>query len=162
MSRAESDTGVAGGKFLTFFLDEEEFGLEILKVREIIGLQSITAIPETPGYVRGVMNLRGQMIAVTDLRLRFDLDAKEDTEATCIIVVEAHGSEIGVVVDEVSEVVEIPAGYVEPAPDLGGTEGERHLLGMARHEDRVRMLLDIEAVFSKNDLDRVETADAVA
>ena len=107
-----------GGKYLTFGLAKEEYGLEILKVRQIIGYMEITAVPQTPEYVKGVINLRGQIIPVTDLRLRFGMEAINVTEETCIIVVEAaHNDrtfEAGIMVDRVQEVLDIAGENIEP------------------------------------------------
>src|ERR1700759_4745255 len=120
MSQTIDATAAKGGKYLTFALGKEEYGLEILKVREIIGYMDITAVPRTPSYVRGVINLRGQVISVVDLRAKFDMDRAERTEQTCIIVVEINrdGRKLntGIVVDKVSEVLNIASEAVEEAP----------------------------------------------
>lgn len=149
----ESETGAAraGGKFLTFFLADEEYGLEILKVREIIGLLPITRVPRTPESIRGVINLRGKVIPVVDLRSRFGLPAVEASERTCIIVVQANGVEFGVVVDQVSEVADVAAEDVEDAPAFGAQMDTAFLLGIAKSGDRVKLLLDIDRVLSSEE-----------
>ena len=141
-------TSFEGGKFLGFFLGQEEYGLEILKVREINGLLPITRVPRTPHAVRGVINLRGKVIPVMDLRVHFGMERADDTEQTCIIVVQAHGAEFGLVVDRVSEVASIDAADVEIAPEFGAEVDTTFLLGMAKTEGRVRLLLDLDKVLT--------------
>lgn len=140
------------GKFLTFSLDQELYGLEILKVREINGMMTITHIPRTPDYVKGVINLRGKVIPVLDLRLKFGLPAAEWTEETCIIVVEVDGMEMGIIVDQVSEVQDIAADSIEDPPALGTQVDTTFILGMGKNEDRVTILLDIDKVMTQEDL----------
>ena len=138
------------GKYLTFMLDEEEYGVGILKVKEIIGMMPITAVPQTPGFVKGVINLRGKVIPVVDLRLKFGMQPMEYTERTCIIVVEIAGKnntiQIGTVVDAVSEVLNIKAEDVEETPSFGSTLDTGYILGMAKIEGGVKILLDIDQV----------------
>lgn len=141
-----------GGKFLTFFLDEEEYGLEILKVQEIIGLMSITRVPRTPDFVRGVINLRGKVIPIVELRTKFHMETVEDTEQTCIIVVQTQGVQFGVVVDRVSEVVDLDSGSIEDAPEFGAEIDTRYILGMGKTGSRVRILVDIDRVLSREEL----------
>jgi purine-binding chemotaxis protein CheW len=144
------------GKYLTFLLGDESYGLEILKVQEIIGLQSITRIPRTPEYVRGVINLRGKVIPVIDLRLRFSMEAAEESRKTCIIVVQVSKAEssvtMGIVVDEVSEVLEIAAEEIEPAPSFGTQVETSFILGMAKTESAVKILLDIDKIMSEEEM----------
>jgi purine-binding chemotaxis protein CheW len=151
----------AGGKFLTFCLAGEEYGLEILKVHEIIGMMSITSVPRTPEHVRGVINLRGKVIPVVDLRLKFRMDSEEQTAKTCIIVVQANGIETGIVVDSVSEVLDILTEDIEDAPSFGATVNSDYILGIGKSEGRVKLLLDIDSVLSMEDVARL-TAAAVA
>jgi purine-binding chemotaxis protein CheW len=150
-------TGVAaktsvGGKFLTFFLAGEEYGIEILKVREIIGLMPITRVPNAPPTVCGVINLRGKVIPVMELRLSFGLDTIEATEQTCIIVVQAGGTEFGIVVDRVSEVANVADQDIEDAPSFGEDSNTEYLLGIAKAGGRVKLLLDIDRVLSSSEL----------
>lgn len=140
------------GKYLTFMLAKETYGLEILKVREIIGLMGITAVPQTPEYVKGVINLRGKVIPVMDLRLKFAMDEAEHTEETCIIVVQVGELEMGVIVDRVSEVLDIAAEDIEDAPQFGSDVDTRFILGMGKAGGRVSILLNIDKVVSTDEL----------
>jgi len=155
----ETEAGVAtavagedrGGKYLTFRLAEEEYGLEILKVREIMGMLDITAVPRTPDFVRGVINLRGNVIPVIDLRLKFGMQAIEQTEETCIIVVDVEGMEMGIVVDRVSEVLDIVAEGIQEAPSFGVSVDTDFILGIGKVNDRVTILLNISKVLTSAD-----------
>ncbi|HEY3295337.1 MAG TPA: chemotaxis protein CheW [bacterium] len=137
------------GKYLTFVLANEEYGLEILKVREIIGSMSTTAVPGMPPYVKGVINLRGKVIPVIDLRLKFGMEGTEQTAETCIIVVDVQGNLIGVRVDQVSEVLDIHGDEIEDAPNVGVAIQNDHLLGMAKTKGRVKILLEISKVLTE-------------
>lgn len=145
------------GKYLTFALGAEEYGLEILKVREIIGHMAITAVPQTPEYVKGVINLRGQVIPVVDIRALFGMDSKEITEETCIIVVEVWRANrtfnTGVVVDQVSEVLDIRGESIEEAPQLGTSVNTDFIMGMGKVNDSVKILLDIDKVLDCSELE---------
>lgn len=144
------------GKYLTFALAHEEYGLEILKVREIIGYMDITAVPQTPSHIRGVINLRGQVIPVVDLRTKFGMETAEVTEQTCIIVVEITQSgrkfNTGIVVDRVQEVLDIAGNDIEEAPQFGGSVDTDFILGMAKIGDSVKILLDIDRVLAGGDI----------
>jgi len=144
------------GKYLTFQLAEEGYGIGILKVREIIGMLPVTPVPQTPHFLKGVINLRGQVIPVVDLRLKFGLMEEEYTERTSIIVVEVKGLAnnipIGIVVDMVSEVINISAGAIEPAPTFGSTIKTSYILGMAKTDSGVKILLNIDQVLSAEEL----------
>ena len=139
-----------GGKYLTFALGAEEYGIEILKVREIVGCLDITAVPRTPPHVRGVVNLRGQVISVVDLRSTFGMEPAPRTDQTCIIVIETRrdGRKVccGVVVDRVREVLNVPADQVEDAPEFGGAVSPDFILGMGKVGQSVKILLDIDKV----------------
>jgi len=144
-----------GGKYLTFALGKEEYAVEILKVREIIGYMEITAVPRTPQYVRGVINLRGQVISVMDLRAKFGMDSAEATEQTCIIVVEIrqggpNGRKLstGIIVDRVSEVLDIKEENIEDPPSFGSSVETDFILGMGKIGKTVKILLDIDKVIS--------------
>jgi purine-binding chemotaxis protein CheW len=149
-------TLAAGGKYLTFGLGAEEYGLEILKVREIFGCMEITAVPHTPPHVKGVINLRGQVISVIDLRSRFGMPSIEKTDRTCIIVVELAAKSrrinIGIIVDRVSEVLNIPQAQIEDAPSFGIHVDTRFILGMGKIGQQVKILLDIDHVMGHNEL----------
>ena len=140
------------GKYLTFALGPEEYGLEILKVREIIGYMEITAVPQTPEHVKGVINLRGQVIPVIDLRAKFGMETAEVTEQTCIIVVETsrgdHKFSTGIVVDRVQEVLDIAGENIEEAPQFGSSVNTDFILGMGKISDSVKILLDIDKVLA--------------
>jgi len=141
------------GKYLTFTLSNEEYGLEILKIKEIIGMMDITSVPKTPEFVKGVINLRGKVIPVIDLRLKFGMSAKEYDARTCIIVVEVADTkgqslQVGIVVDSVSEVVNLKGEQIEPSPSFGATLDTEYILGMAKVDKLVVILLDINRVLA--------------
>ena len=144
------------GKYLTFSLAGEEYGIGILKVKEIIGMMPITVVPQTPSYIKGVINLRGKVIPVIDLRLKFSIAAAEFTERTCIIVVEiaAAGRTIlmGIVVDSVSEVLNIKAADIEATPSFGTRLDTEYILGMAKSGGSIKILLDIDKILSSAEL----------
>ena len=150
------------GKYLTFTLADEEYGIGILKIREIIGMMSITSVPQTPPFVKGVINLRGKVIPVVDLRLRFGMQEIEYTERTCIIVVEIEGQtvtvQIGIVVDAVSEVLNIKGEDIEDTPTFGTKLDTEYILGMAKMEGSVKILLDIDRVLSAEEVTALEKA----
>ena len=147
------------GKYLTFKLGVEEYGLEILKVQEIIKMMDITRVPRTPAFVRGVINLRGKVIPVVDLRLKFGMESRETTDKTCVIVVQAAQASaasgsvtMGTIVDEVSEVLNISNAQIEPAPEFGTSVNTDFILGMGKVAKKVVMLLDIDKVLSSGEL----------
>jgi purine-binding chemotaxis protein CheW len=148
------------GKYLTFAIGKEEFGVGVLKVREIMGIQDITAVPQTPPYLKGVINLRGKVIPVIDLRLKFGLPSIEYTQRTCIIVVQVKSGStlllMGIVVDEVSEVITMAAGDIEDTPDFGAHVATNYILGMAKIKDKVKILLDINEVLTSQELHGIE------
>ena len=144
------------GKYLTFSLAEEEYGIGILKIKEIIGMLPITSVPQTPEFVKGVVNLRGKVIPVMDLRLRFGMMSIDYTERTCIIVVEIAGQSgtilVGIVVDAVSEVLNIKGDDIEKTPTFGTKLNTDYILGMAKMEGGVKILLNIDQVLSSDEL----------
>ncbi len=144
------------GKFLTFILGEEIYGIEILKAREIIGLMDITTVPQTPDYMKGVINLRGKVIPVIDLRLKFSLQEEEHTKETCVIVVEVNGTSIGLIVDSVSEVSDIRGEEIEKAPSFGQGIDTSFIMGLGKVKDKIIILLNIETVLSSEELEVVE------
>lgn len=143
-------------KYLTFQLGREEFGIRVLTVREIMGMQEITAVPQTPGHIKGVINLRGKVVPVIDLRLKFGLPEAEYNQRTCIIVTQIQGEAglvlMGVIVDGVSEVLNFAPSDIEDTPDFGDGVANQYLLGMAKVKGKVKILLDIERVLSAQDL----------
>ncbi len=144
------------GEYLTFALANEEYGLEILKVREIIGYIDVTALPQTPSHIKGVINLRGQVIPVIDLRSKFGMATADVTEQTCIIVVEitqqGRKFNTGIVVDRVQEVLDIAGKDIEEAPQFGASVKTDFILGMGKIGDRVKILLDIDKVLGREEL----------
>jgi len=154
--------GAGAGKYLTFGLGDEVYGLEILKVQEIIGLMRVTRVPGLPEVIRGVVNLRGKVIPVVDLRRQFSMESKEDTERTCIIVVrvwrEGQAVTVGLIVDDVSEVLAITEGQLEAVPRFSGDVETAFLLGMAKIAQRVVMLLDVDRILSSTQLWAIPSA----
>src|SRR5690606_31040101 len=131
-----------GGKYLTFFLAGEEYGIEILKVHEIIGMLPITRVPRTPAFILGVVNLRGRVIPTIDLRLKFGMEPKEASRETCIVVVQAAGTQIGVVVDRVSDVLDVAADEVEDVPGFGADVDTSCPQGVVKTVGRGRVLAE--------------------
>lgn len=163
---AEPDSGIPNqsqraGKYLIFHLGREEFGAHVLKVREILGIQEITEVPHTPVYVKGVINLRGKVIPVVDLRLKFGLPKAEYTTRTCIIVVQIQHENslvfMGVIVDGVAEVLTLHPADIEDTPDFGNGVSTPYLLGMAKIKGKVKILLDIDQVLNSQELQGLDT-----
>lgn len=148
------------GKYLIFHLGEEEFGIQVQKVREIMGVQDITQVPQTPPHVKGVINLRGKVIPVVDLRLKFDMPAREYTQRTCIIVVQVPGTRssmlMGIVVDGVVEVLNVAGADVEDTPSFGTEVEVPYVMGLAKLKGKVKILLDIEQVMTARELARLD------
>ena len=149
-------------KFLTFALAGEEYGISIMKIKEIIGMIPVTVLPQTPAYVKGVINLRGKVIPIIDLRSKFNLEQVEPTERTCIIVIETENDEqiqtlVGLIIDGVSEVVNLKGDEVEPAPTMQTQLHEQLILGLAKCENGVKILLDIDKVINHDELTGVES-----
>jgi purine-binding chemotaxis protein CheW len=147
------------GKYLTFLLSNEEFGISVLKVREIMGLQEITAVPQTAAHIKGVLNLRGKVVPVIDLRLKFGMPAAEYTQRTCIIFTQVRGESglilMAIVVDGVSEVLNLTDAEIEDTPDFGDDVAGRYLLGMAKVKGKVKILLDIDKVLSTQEVNNL-------
>jgi purine-binding chemotaxis protein CheW len=158
-SVAEQEIKVRPGKYLTFFLGNEQYGLEIMKVQDIISMMSITRVPKTPEFIRGVINLRGKVIPILDLRIKFDMEHQEDTRVTCIINLQVtHNNSqmvIGVVVDEVSEVVNISADQLQPPPAFGENINVDMIIGVGNIEDRVVLLFDADRLLSNEEMSSV-------
>jgi purine-binding chemotaxis protein CheW len=144
------------GKYLTFKIQDETYGLRILKVQEIIGMQNVTRVPRTPRSIRGVINLRGKVIPVVDLRVKFDLDTKDDSEKTCIIVVKiefgGRVTTMGIIVDEVTEVSDISVDKIESTPSFGAAVDTECILAMAKLGKAVVTLLDIDKILSTSEV----------
>ena len=154
------ETRATARKYLTFRLLTEEYGLEILKVREIIGVMDITHVPRTPEYIKGVINLRGKVIPVLDLKTKFDMGVTENTDETCIVVVdivsEGETIQMGILVDAVSEVLKIGAEQIEDPPAFGTSVDTRFIMGMGKINNEVKILLDIDEVLTVGDIDLLE------
>jgi purine-binding chemotaxis protein CheW len=144
------------GKFLTFKLDNEIYATNIMKVREIIGVQPAIRIPKTPSFVRGIINMRDRTIPVVDLRMKFDMEHKEDSKHTCIIVLQVLSDErivtIGAVVDEVSDVLDLTQDELQPAPQFGSALDTHMIIGIGHTKDRVIMILDVDKLLSSEEI----------
>lgn len=162
----QAHTSANAGKYLTFVLGHESYGISVLKVREIIRLMDITSVPQMPPYVKGVINLRGKVVPIVDLRIKFALANAESSERTCIVVVQvktqvAASAFMGFIVDGVEEVVNFGANEIEPTPDFGSKLDTNYILGMAKIKGRVKTLLDIDCVLTSETLEQlVQTAQA--
>ncbi len=152
----EKDISSHEGKFLTFVLGKEEYGVEILKVREIMGIMEITPVPQTPDYMKGVINLRGKVIPIIDLRLKFTMPEVEHTKETCIVVAEVGATQVGVIVDSVSEVTDIKGEDIEEAPSFGQEIDTSFIMGLGKTKKKIVILLDIEKVLTTDELKMVE------
>ena len=156
VTQAVQTTRGREGKYLTFTLAGEEYGIGILKIREIICIMPVTSVPQSPDFVKGVINLRGKVIPVIDLRLRFGMLPMDYTERTCIIVVQIDLQDtplnIGIVVDSVSEVLNISGGNIENTPTFGTQMNTEYIQGMAKIEGGVKILLDIDKVLTENEI----------
>jgi purine-binding chemotaxis protein CheW len=167
-SSPRANDGGNANKFLSFCLGKEEFGLEILTVREIIGITDITPLPQAPKYVKGVINLRGKIISVVELRTKFGMDSVPYTEETCVIVVEVAGTggsdsfQMGIIVDSVREVVNIDQNSIEPPPTFGTEISLDYILGMGKLKERVIILLNVAKVLSASELDALASATHAA
>ncbi len=163
MNQAVKKMTIKEGKYLTFTLADEEYGIGILKVKEIIGMMAITSVPRTPDFVQGVINLRGKVIPVVDLRLKFEMESIPYSERTCIIVVEIDSDSetvlIGIVVDAVSEVLNIRKEEIEESPTFGTKLDTDYILGMAKMEGGVKILLDIDRVLSTSEIKALEKTE---
>lgn len=162
--KQSSNIGKLAGKYLTFELAPEIYGLEILKVQEIIGIMKVTQVPKMPNFIKGIINLRGKVIPVVDLRLKFNLPDAEITDKTCIIVVQVAREDakivMGLVVDQVSEVLDIKEDQLEDAPSFGVAMSTDFLLGIGKIEDKVIMLINVDQVLSIEELSKMSSLPA--
>ena len=161
-----ASTAAISGKYLTVLIDTEAYGIAVVKVREIIRLQKITNVPQMPEFVRGVINLRGRVIPIVDLRVKFGLKAI-DAERTCIVVVQVAltngvSAQMGLIVDSVEEVINLTNDQIEPTPDFGVPIDTRYLLGMAKVHGQVKTLLDIDRVIGGDTLEAIVAPTAHA
>ncbi|OQY19764.1 MAG: chemotaxis protein CheW [Desulfobacteraceae bacterium 4572_35.1] len=144
------------GKYLTFHMGDEDYGIEIRYVTEIIGIQRITDVPDMPGFIKGVINLRGKVIPVMDVRARFNLPARDYDERTCIIVVQLHTTSVGLVVDKVNEVADIPPENIEPPPRATAGGSSEYIEGMGKMGDRVKILLNVGKLLYDSEMEQLE------
>ena len=140
---------------MTFVLNREEYGIEIKHVIEIIGIQNITSVPDMPSYIKGVINLRGKVIPVMDVRMRFSISEQAYNERTCIIVITVNEQLVGLIVDEVSEVLDIPKSSVEPPPKVSRGAGNKFVHGMGKVGDAVKILLNADKLLFEEDLEKI-------
>ena len=155
--------GSLAGKYLTFFCGGETYGIPVLKVREIISMLPITQVPQVPAYMKGVINLRGKVIPVVDLRAKFSMPEAAATASTCIVVVQIQGADaqiklIGLIVDAVEEVANIAQADIEPTPDFGGSISVQYIIGMAKIKGAVKSLLDIDQILAADTIERITAA----
>ncbi len=160
MTQAVNNMANKEAKYLTFTLASEDYGIGILKIKEIIGIMPVTPVPRTPDFVKGVINLRGKVIPVVDLRRRFEMEEIDYTERTCIVVVEIQGSSgmlmMGIVVDSVSEVLNVKSDDIDTTPSFGIELDTSYILGMAKMGKGVKILLDIDRVLNNEEVDVLE------
>ncbi|MCF8018901.1 MAG: chemotaxis protein CheW [Vallitaleaceae bacterium] len=146
------------GKFLTFSLGEESYGIDIMYVTEIIGIQPITVVPELPNFVRGIINLRGKIIAVMDARLKFNKTPKDYNDRTCIIVIDIAQLSIGIIVDAVSEVINIGDDNIVPPPNLN-LGGRKYIKSVGKSDDNVILILDCEKLLDEQEIDELKSSN---
>jgi len=144
-------------KYLTFAIENEEYGIEIRDVTEIIGIQTITGLPDTPQYIKGVINLRGKVVPVIDVRLRFNFEERGYDDRTCIIVVNINNSSIGLIVDTVSEVIDIPSEDVDPPQLINKDSENRYIAGFGKFENKVKILLNTKKLLFDEDLPSLQS-----
>jgi purine-binding chemotaxis protein CheW len=142
-------------KFLTFRIGDEGYGIAIGFIMEIIGMQKVTKVPDTADYVKGVINLRGQVIPVMDVRLRFGLKERDYDERTCIVVVKIDAYSVGLIVDTVSEVVDIPEDSISPKPSIGKEKTNAYIQGMGKLENEVKIILDVQKLLFDEELQKL-------
>ncbi|MCK9192995.1 MAG: chemotaxis protein CheW [Nevskia sp.] len=152
----------AANEFLTFTLGNEEYGVDILKVQEIRGYDTVTHIPDTPAFIKGVINLRGTIVPVVDLRIKFNLGRVEYNELTVMIVLNIAGRVVGVVVDGVSDVITLEDNQIMPPPEFGGTLDTRYLAGLGTVDQRMLILVDIEKLMGSTEMNLFNTDAALA
>ena len=147
----EEDQDTQKDKYLTFHIGDEDYAIAITYVTEIIGMLNITEVPQTPDYIKGVINLRGKVIPVMDIRLRFKMNARDYDERTCVIVVNHKENTVGLVVDTVSEVLDIPEADVENSPHFGNNESNNFISGMGKVDEEIKMIIDINSLLFRDE-----------
>ena len=148
----EDDEDTQKEKYLTFAVGSEDYGIEIVHVTEIIGIQKITDMPDMPDYVKGVINLRGKVIPVMDVRLRFRMPEREYDDRTCIVVVNVNGMPVGLIVDTVREVADIPENQIELPPEVAQSGTQRYIKGLGKMGESVKILLNVEKLVRNEDM----------
>ena len=151
----EDDEDTLKDRFLTFKVKNEDYGIEIVQVKEIVGIQDITPVPEMPSYIKGVINLRGNVINVVDIRLRFDMPEKEYDERTCIIIIQVSDIEVGMIVDNVSEVCVIPEVDIKKNTNLSKTSKSTFIKGLGKLDEKIKMILDVEKLLTEEELEGI-------
>lgn len=157
----EENEDTQEGKYLTFRIGNEEYGIEIRDVIEIIGIQNITDLPDTPAFVKGVINLRGKVIPVIDVRLRFGLEERAYNDRTCFIVVRLNNISIGLIVDTVSEVMDIPASNTEPPPKVNKGAASRYIKALGMVDENVKILLDSHKLLFDEEVEQISESMSV-
>lgn len=158
----EGDEDTQKDKYLTFKVGEEDYGIEIRRVTEIIGVQKITAVPDMPDYVKGVINLRGKVIPIIDMRRRFVLEDRDYDERTCIVVVNMAEGAVGLVVDTVNEVADIPEDQIEPAPDINKKGGNFMIHGLGKIGEDVKIILNVDKLFHHHENENLRASEQMA
>ena len=155
---SKEDAELSGGEYLTFILGSEEYGIEILKVQEIRSYEAVTKIANTPDFIKGVINLRGSIVPIIDLRMRFRLDQAEYNDTTVVIILNLDNRTIGMVVDGVSDVLELKESQISPVPELVASIDTKYLLGLGTSDGRMLILVDIEQLMSSKEMALMEAA----
>jgi purine-binding chemotaxis protein CheW len=153
----EEDEDTQKDKYLTFTVGKEDYGIGIYHVTEIIGIQRITDVPDMPSYIKGVINLRGKVVPVMDVRLRFKMSMREYDDRTCIVVVSVNGTAVGLVVDTVKEVVDIPESHIELPPEVAESSTQHYIRGLGKMGGDVKILLDVERLLRKEDVGVIQS-----
>jgi purine-binding chemotaxis protein CheW len=151
----EDDEDTQKDRYFTFRVGNEEYGIGIINVIEVIGMQKITEVPDMPDFVKGVINLRGQVIPIMDVRTRFQMEARDYDDRTCIVVVNIRDTAIGLVVDKVSDVIDIPETNIDPPPRVSRKPSSRFINGMGKIDDEVKILLDVQKLLYDDELEQV-------
>lgn len=155
----DEDEDTQKDKYLTFRIAGDEYGVEIRCVIEVIGMQKITHVPDLPDFVRGVINLRGQVIPITDVRMRFGLEIRDYDDRTCIVVVNVNNTFVGLVVDTVSDVLDIPEENIEPPPKVSRKSGSHYIQGIGKKDEDVKIILDVQKLLYDEDMNRLSAVE---
>jgi purine-binding chemotaxis protein CheW len=159
---AKEDAALSGGEYLTFILGSEEYGIEILKVQEIRSYEAVTKIANTPDFIKGVINLRGSIVPIVDLRMRFKLSNAEYNDTTVVIILNLSNRTMGIVVDGVSDVIGLNSAQISPVPELVSNIDTKYLLGLGTADDRMLILVDIEQLMSSQEMALIEASQIAA